>query len=153
MLFSSHELEVVERAAPAHQTGGRPQTHGGIPGRGPAYRCVAFLADSHVQTAVATAPELSCPRVIRTLQLGSSVAVWPVRGLVMLPVALKGDTGVGVALGVGVGVGVWVGKMMIDHRHEHEIGTVVSERKRLCRPLPVGHVSDRGLAASLSHHL
>ncbi|HXR36267.1 MAG TPA: hypothetical protein VN754_09985 [Candidatus Binataceae bacterium] len=29
----------------------------------------------------------------------------------MLPVALKGDTGVGVA--VGVGVGVWVGKMMI----------------------------------------
>jgi len=46
-----------------------------------------------------------------------------------------------------------VGKMMIDHRHEHEIGTAVAERKRFCRPLPVDHVSDPGLAASLIQHL
>src|SRR6516164_375726 len=46
-----------------------------------------------------------------------------------------------------------VGKMMIDHRHEHEIGAVIRERKRLCRRLPVDHVSSRGLAASLVQHL
>jgi hypothetical protein len=49
-----------------------------------------------------------------------------------------------------LGDGGRVGKVMIDHRHEHEIGAVVSERKRLCGTLPVDHVSDRGLAASLS---
>ena len=40
-------------------------------------------------------------------------------------------------------------KMMIGHRHEYEIGTAIPERKRLCHPLPVRHVSNRGLAASL----
>jgi|SRR6516164_2606403 hypothetical protein len=46
-----------------------------------------------------------------------------------------------------------VGKMMIDHRREHEIGAAIRERKRFCRPLLVDHVSSRGLAASLIHHL
>jgi hypothetical protein len=51
------------------------------------------------------------------------------------------------------GHGGGVGKMMIDHRHEHEIGAAIRERKRLCRRLPVDHVSNRGLAASLIQHL
>src|SRR6516225_861879 len=46
-----------------------------------------------------------------------------------------------------------VGKMMIDHRHEHEIGAAIRKRKRLCRRLPVDHVASRGLAASLIQHL
>src|SRR5580704_1146566 len=49
--------------------------------------------------------------------------------------------------------GTRVGKMMIDHRHEHEIGTAVAERNRLCQSLAVDHVSDCRLTASLIQHL
>ena len=43
--------------------------------------------------------------------------------------------------------------MVIDHRHEHEIGAAVAERNRLCQSLAVDHVSDCGLTASLIQHL
>ncbi len=33
--------------------------------------------------------------------------------------------------------GGWVTKMVIDHRHEHEIGAAVAERNRLCQSLAV----------------
>src|SRR5215469_18120057 len=46
-----------------------------------------------------------------------------------------------------------VGKMMIDHRHEDEIGTAFAERKRLSQALAVHHVSDCRLTASLIEHL
>jgi hypothetical protein len=42
--------------------------------------------------------------------------------------------------------------MMIDHRHEHEVGAAIRERKHLCRALPVDHVSSQGLTASLIDH-
>src|SRR5215472_17655661 len=46
-----------------------------------------------------------------------------------------------------------VDKMVIDHRHEDEIGTAVAGRKRLCQSLAVDHVSDCRLTASLIQHL
>src|SRR5262249_25772834 len=49
--------------------------------------------------------------------------------------------------------GEWVTKMVIRHRHEHEIGTAVAGRKRLCQSLAVHHVSDCRLTASLIEHL
>src|SRR5262252_4249684 len=49
--------------------------------------------------------------------------------------------------------GGWVTKVVIDHRHEHEIGAAVAERKRLCQSLAVGHISDCRLTASLIEHL
>jgi hypothetical protein len=41
----------------------------------------------------------------------------------------------------------------MSRRHEYEVGAPIRERKRLCGPLPVVHVSSRRLAASLVHHL
>src|SRR5215467_14903712 len=46
-----------------------------------------------------------------------------------------------------------VTKMVIDHRHEHEIGAAVAERNRLCQSLAVDHVSDCRLTVSLIQHL
>src|SRR5438067_6485836 len=48
------------------------------------------------------------PPVTRTLPLGSSVAVWPARGVVILPVAIH-VVGVAVEVLVGVSVTVLVG--------------------------------------------
>ena len=43
--------------------------------------------------------------------------------------------------------------MVIDHRHEDEIGTAVAERNRLSQPLAVDHILARELAASVIQHL
>jgi hypothetical protein len=49
--------------------------------------------------------------------------------------------------------GGWVTKVVIDHRHEDEIGAAVAKRNRLCQSLAVDHVSDCRLTASLIEHL
>src|SRR5262252_6944849 len=49
--------------------------------------------------------------------------------------------------------GEWITKMVIHHRHEHEISTAIAERNRLRQPLAINNSSIRRLAASLIEHL
>src|SRR5215813_4978924 len=77
---------------------------------------------------------------MREIRLAGAIADTGIAALVQRAMAFLCDGG-------------WVTKVVIDHRHEHEIGAAVAERNRLCQSLAVDHVSDCRLKASLIQHL